>query len=369
MYELDNEMVQELMDAFHDLYESIEGDLNKLVEDPSSERLNALFRAFHNIKGHAGMMQLSALVDYAHSMEDVAECLRSGKITPTTELVEGMQLGIDRLRDLHYRDVLQQNFPNLEEHAIQAQFTKIASASPDQVDCHVNELLRCLSGGYHNDTDREEPAAAGGMQNAEALPLLTGQNRQFLDLAFFQELSFQVDNQNPFWVDRSIQLYDWAQKLNCLAGDKVEYQQLAAATYMHDIGMCFVRADILHKTDKLSPEEIKEIRRHTAWGYDWLVRMPGWEEAALIILNHHERVDGSGYPNRLTDTLIHPGAKILAILDAFFSMIKGRADRTQRKSILRAMAEINAAKGSQFDAYWVDLFNQVIKDEVKSGML
>ena len=141
-----------------------------------------------------------------------------------------------------------------------------------------------------------------------------------------------------------------------------------AAIHMHDIGMSFLEGGIHTNSGKLTETEQSEMQRHVAWGYDILIRTPGWEEAALIVLNHHERPDGQGYPNKLTQPLIHPGARILAIVDAFFSMIHARADRPQKKSVTRAMAEINVRSGSQFDPMWVEAFNEVMKDEMRSGV-
>lgn len=368
MIELDQETINELIDSFHELYESIEVDLNALVSDPSKDRLNSLFRAIHNIKGHAAMAGFGGIVEYTHAIEDVAERLRSKTLDPSEKLSECILLGLDRLKDLHYRDLLGQNFSNLNEQEVQNGFRSIANSDSRNNIEDIDHLIEILSGGYQA---LQQPDTEGSSIDSELFqptPLPSGTDRFVLDLAFFQELSFQLDSRNPHWVNRSIQLYDWGQKLNHFSNDTVDYQQLAAATYMHDIGMSFLNGEHTAK-NAAAPVEPEEMKLHVRWAYDILIRMPGWEEAALIVLGHHERIDGQGYPNNLTDTLIHPGSKILAILDTFFDGIHGSIDQTQRKSILRVMSEINAAKGTKFDEYWVDLFNQVIKEEVRQGRL
>ncbi len=108
---------------------------------------------------------------------------------------------------------------------------------------------------------------------------------------------------------------------------------------------------------------------HPGWGGDWLRRVPGWESAAEMVLAHHEHEDGQGYPRRLRGEAIVPGAKILAILDAYYAMIHQRADRAHKRSILRAVTEINACAGSQFSPEWVGVFNQVIRQEAREGQL
>lgn len=371
MGELDEEIIRDLMDSFHELYEQVDSDLSQLISDPNKERLNSIFRGIHTIKGHAAMFHLPALVNFSHALEDVAESLRSHKIFPSKLLCEALHLGMDRLRDLHYRDLLQQNFPNLEEETIQQLYSDLSKKNNTDVDKSALKIIEFMDGGLDPELINSPPESSNTDEEQFISPAISPKSneKRMLDLSFFQELSFQVDRANPYWIDRSIQQFDLSQKVNKLAGSPIDYQQLAAATYIHDFGMAILNQDILHKKGSLTEEETNEMRRHVAWGYDFLIRIPGWEEAAVIVLNHHERVDGGGYPNALKGKLIHPGAKILAIVDAFFSIINGRADRNQRRSIIRAMSEINAAAGSQFDSEWVSVFNEVIKIEAKSGLL
>ncbi len=372
MYELDNDTIGDILDSFTELYDEVESTLALLHHSDDNEDLNKIFRAIHTIKGHAAMFQLSALVDYTHALEEIAESLRSHKYEASDAICECIQLGMDRLRDLHLRELKGQNFANLNETTIERKFMAIAAADKGSVEGLAQSLLSYLAAGVEkepntNSHNTEHPTIESReFQNPLSIP---ANQRIYADLAFFQEMSFQMDCKNPYWVDRSIQLFDWAQKLNTLGSDAVDYQQLAAATYMHDIGMTFLPSAIISKTEKLSAQEYDEVKRHTVWGYELLNRMEGWAEAAQIVLQHHERIDGAGYPSKLSGDDIHPGAKILAILDAFFSMIRGRADRAQRRSSIRAISEINAVSGSQFDSYWVALFNDMIKQEVKSGLI
>ena len=364
MYELDEDTIGDILDSFQELHAEVESTLALLNLNKDPEDLNKVFRAIHTIKGHAAMFQLETLVSFTHALEEIAESLRSGRYPPSDTLCECLQLGMDRLRDLHFRELDNQSFPNLDEDTIKRHFMNIAKAHETEVSSLTEALISYLGAGVSTapEASQSEPVTV------TANPLAQEASQQvYADLAFFQEISFQMDAQNPFWIDRSIQLFDWAQKLNALANNVVDYQQLAAATYMHDIGMTFLPNTILNKAEALSPEEYQEVKRHTVWGFEFLNRMQGWNEAALIILQHHEWVNGKGYPSELSGDEIHPGAKILAILDAFFSMIHGRADRTHRRSTIRAISEINAASGSQFDPYWVALFNQMIKQEAKNG--
>ncbi|OUR86757.1 hypothetical protein A9Q81_27975 [Gammaproteobacteria bacterium 42_54_T18] len=127
--------------------------------------------------------------------------------------------------------------------------------------------------------------------------------------------------------------------------------------------MSFISRDIINKNSKLSPIEEKEIKRHVKVGYEWVNRIPHWQEAALMIQQHHERPDGLGYPKKLTGDQICSGARILAIADTFFAITNERADRSHKRSLLRAAKEINAHADTQFDNNTVLAFNQMIKDQ------
>jgi HD-GYP domain-containing protein (c-di-GMP phosphodiesterase class II) len=111
------------------------------------------------------------------------------------------------------------------------------------------------------------------------------------------------------------------------------------------------------------------MHHHPNVGFEVVRRMPGWEEAANAIKQHHEYFDGSGYPQQLKGSETTNGAQILAICDAFFSLTHERADRYQPRSLIRAMAEINACSGSQFCPFWVEIFNVVVKIQQMAGQL
>ena len=82
-----------------------------------------------------------------------------------------------------------------------------------------------------------------------------------------------------------------------------------------------------------------------------------------MIAQHHEMPDGQGYPNRLRADEICDGAKILAIVDAFESIMLKHSERGKTRSIMRAIAEINACN-NQFAPEWIEAFNRVIRQTV-----
>jgi HD-GYP domain-containing protein (c-di-GMP phosphodiesterase class II) len=97
-------------------------------------------------------------------------------------------------------------------------------------------------------------------------------------------------------------------------------------------------------------------------GSQLLLRFGGWDDAARMILDHHERFDGSGYPNGIKGEEIHVGARMIAIVDAFCSMTTERSDRNYKKGLLSAISEINANTETQFDPQLVSVFNDVVRN-------
>lgn len=96
-----------------------------------------------------------------------------------------------------------------------------------------------------------------------------------------------------------------------------------------------------------------------------LQRMPGWTAAAEMVRQHHETHDGKGYPEELAGDAICAGAKILAIVDAFEAVTLKHSHRGQSRSLIRAIAEINACD-DQFAAEWIEPFNRVIRKMLES---
>ena len=101
------------------------------------------------------------------------------------------------------------------------------------------------------------------------------------------------------------------------------------------------------------------MRAHPNYAAGLLTRIPGWESAAQMVAQHHEMPDGEGYPTGVKEVSICEGAKLLSIVDAFESVMLKHINRGRNRSILRAIAEINACD-NQFASEWIEPFNQVI---------
>ena len=117
---------------------------------------------------------------------------------------------------------------------------------------------------------------------------------------------------------------------------------------LHDIGKIGIPDRILLKTGPLNPEEWIEVRKHPIIGYQMCAPIPMLQGAALIARHHHEKWDGSGYPDGLTGANIPLGARVFALADALDAMT---SERPYRKvvSLPEARAEIERGVGSRYD--------------------
>jgi len=141
----------------------------------------------------------------------------------------------------------------------------------------------------------------------------------------------------------SLALYDAMQD----RGPDIPRDDLAIAALFHDVGKCFVPVEILQKPDKLEPAELRYILRHPIDSGRMLLQNFG-EQISEIARNHHERLDGSGYPRGLCAEDISLSSQIVAVADAFDAMTTNRGYNVV-KSFLEAAEEL-VSLPNQFDS-------------------
>jgi putative methionine-R-sulfoxide reductase with GAF domain len=126
-----------------------------------------------------------------------------------------------------------------------------------------------------------------------------------------------------------------------------EMETLEYASMLHDIGKIAIDSHILNKPEPLAPSEWDMVRRHPAIGASLLGEIPFLEKAAELVLYHHERYDGQGYPGGLKGQDIPLGARLIAVANAYDTM---NIDRSYRPalSIERSVKELISGSGNQF---------------------
>ena len=146
-----------------------------------------------------------------------------------------------------------------------------------------------------------------------------------------------------------------------IGGLEDQLRTLGMGAWLHDIGKLAIPDGILLKPAALTEEERRVMERHVQLGYDLVKSIPFLTDAAEIILAHHERYNGSGYPRGLRDKDIPVGARIFAVADSFDAMTSDRPYRSAFP-MKTARSVIEVGRGELFDPQIVDAFLAVDND-------
>lgn len=354
---LDADLFQEFADALHDIAPQIERNIGLLKRHPDDGSVvSTLFRLLHNLKGDAAMCRLDLAVRVVHPLESLLSRVRNGEICFSEGIAEVVLLALDRLELAIEALTNNTTLESLRLPLLIEGLERVAHAVSGQLETVAEEVMASVTGF------RPSPQINILPVNTPSVP---SNGMMSADLTFFRQLATQLETRSPFFRGRNARLLRLALATNEAAGNVVDSLQLTTAVYLHDVGMMFLPEHVWLKVGSLSTEEKQYLERHPEWGAGLLERMAGWEDAAAMILQHHEKADGSGYPHGLHDAEIVDGAKILAIVDAFEAVTLKQRHRGYNRSLLRAIAEINACQ-NQFSPHWIQAFNSVIRHLVEA---
>ncbi len=142
---------------------------------------------------------------------------------------------------------------------------------------------------------------------------------------------------------------------------------LEFAGMLHDIGKIGVPIEIINKQGILTSEEYEIIKKHPELGYELLKNISFLDSSSKILLQHHERVDGKGYPYGLGEEEIDELAKILAVADAYDAMTTDRPYRKEKMTDEQAIDEFARNKNTQFDEKVVNIFIEILSEGDKAS--
>lgn len=355
---LDAEALHEFHDALTDQVPNIERNISQLKRIPGSKALIAdLFRALHNIKGDAALCKVDMGVMIAHPIEALLTRLRDGEIGFTDMLAEVIMLAMDRL-ELATESLAggQQSLGHLKLVELVNGLEQLAETPAKELDDKAMLLIEAVTGFRPvSMAPVLKPRYVSGTAEGDSVSD---------DLRFFRTLAQQYEARATLYRGRSERQLHLALETNGVAGTPVDPRQLEAAVYMHDIGMLLIPEPLWLKAGKLTDEERLVLKDHPGFGAGLLERMPGWQEAAQMVMQHHEMPDGRGYPRGLKSDQICPGAKILAVVDTFEAVTLKHSKHGDERSLVRAIAEINACD-NQFAPEWISAFNIVVRRMVE----
>lgn len=168
------------------------------------------------------------------------------------------------------------------------------------------------------------------------------------------------------WHSRRVALF--ARMIGAEMGlDAETLHDVEFGSLLHDVGKIGISDNILMKPGKLTEAEWVEMRKHPELGNKLLASIDFLDEARAIVLHHHERWDGAGYPGKLRETEIVLGARIFSVVDTLDAMT---SDRPYRKKLSYEIAkeEIIRHSGSQFDPHVVEVFLAISDQRWKAAL-
>ncbi|MRD74160.1 HD domain-containing protein [Rhodocyclus tenuis] len=355
----DREALLEFVEALDDQAPRIERDVARLKAAPGDrEAIADIFRAVHNIKGDAAMCKVDLAVAIAHPIETTLARLRGGEIVFSEVLAEAVLLAVDRLELAAATLANGKSLDPLRLPALVGGLERLAHADASAIDHEAGALIEGV-------TSFRASATLSNLRGRAAAPEKSVPSPAADDLRFFRELALRFESRSALFKGRTSRLLRLARETNQVAGTLVDPLQLEAAVCLHDVGMMFLPESAWLKVGHLTDGEMRELRAHPDLAHGLLSRMKGWDAAAEIVVQHHEQPDGSGYPRGLVAAAICPGAKLLAIIDAFESIMLKHIHRGRNRSVLRAIAEVNACE-RQFAPEWIAPFNLVIRRAIET---
>ena len=147
----------------------------------------------------------------------------------------------------------------------------------------------------------------------------------------------------------------------------VELERIEVAAYLHDIGKITVDRAIINNPRPLTDKEYRELNKHVTSGFEILsnIRRP-WDEIAYMTKCHHEKVDGTGYPQGLRGDEIPLGSRIVTLADSFDAMMTDRPYRS-RLSLAQTLSDVRKHTDKQFDGYVVAAFCRLLLKEINGA--
>jgi len=175
-------------------------------------------------------------------------------------------------------------------------------------------------------------------------------------MGIINAFSDTADSKNVNTSDHSKKVAEYALILGkSLKLKKGEMSKLKICALLHDIGKISISDTILEKTGEYTDEELEQLKNHSQIGADIASRIPQMEACANSILHHHERYNGSGYPDGLRGNEIPLESRIIAIADTFVNMTY-EATTQDKLTFEQAIEELKRHSGTQFDPSLVNRF-------------
>jgi len=229
--------------------------------------------------------------------------------------------------------------------------TKSLICAPLMVQSRILGVIEVLNKFDESEFNEQDLEAVVSVANTAAMAIENTKLHQTVLDAYkstITTLAAAIDAKDPYTRGHSQRVMEYT----LLAGSSLslspeEIETLEYASILHDVGKIAIDSWILNKPESLNKLEWDVIREHPSIGANLLKGIPFLENASELVLYHHERYDGKGYPDGLKGENIPIGARLIAVADAFDTMTTDRAYRSAL-TVDYSINELHKCSGTQF---------------------
>lgn len=389
--EFERDLLVEFNEGLEQIHQEVERLAITLEQSPDDIHLvDTITRLFDELAFSSTKL---GLVPISESLEETIKCLEliQNFNTYPVRMSEFTLLVIDRVLSLS-RDI-QRNFVidiRKTQHILVALQHVILVKESSHLEAGVEKAIKAITQDIYDNLNNENDAEPDIVLFDDDIELFDDtQSPQTENDPLGVEIFVPEESENPVlqareYVNQALEgtpimllakisdlstrhgdshtefLLELSLAINIAAGTPIDMNSLAIGICAHDIALSAI-PHIVNKKERLTAEEFDQIKMHPVQGAELIKEFTGASEAAEVVLQHHERIDGQGYPYGLKGDAISDAGKLVAIVDSFHGMMHHRPHKKYTKTLLRAVAEINACVDTQFDRQWVVQFNNCIR--------
>lgn len=288
-----------------------------------------------------------------------------------TSLGEGIhsgELGDEEAEDLLGEKQVTISDPRLSPFIPEEKIDETGTKAIVLVPIHTRErilgIIVLFYGRERDELEQDDLHLVTAVAGQAAVALENASLYEDLEMSYFstvKALARAIEVKDPYTYGHSEKVTEYSLAIARRMGvSEWELKNIKYAAALHDIGKIGIARKILDKPGTLNEEEFVHIKTHPQLGDSIIEPVAFLQEPREIILHHHERYDGKGYPDGLKEEEIPLGARILAVADSFEAMM---SDRPYRKALPleEAMKELEINAGTQFDPRVVEAFLLVLR--------
>ncbi len=348
--DIDFEMLPEVLDEVREHLPSLEQDLHHLVQTPGdADLLASAFRHMHTIKGDFSYCRATHVVDFVHQLEGVMQSLRARTFDCSAQVAEALLQSIDQLTDMMQDLVECRPFDEVRYQSLTRLIIQLANAgSQDNADNAARDILL---------------AVHGLLPEMAAIPISPASYARALALG--KQLAAALGERFPPWRQREVFQLRVAQALNQQYRPPGDARSLELAVYWHDVGLLAAPDRFLSSPPTWKSDDWPAYCAHPERAATWLLEVaPDCSEAVRIIREHHLWANGAGFPQSPDRHPPCAGAQILACIDLVYERVAGLSGEEFRRSVLKAVFDVNGGLDNRFDAALINAFQSVAREHL-----